>query len=74
MECHERLKELREEKNYIQQYVASELNVVQRTYSKYERGEVEITASTVIKLARLFNVSTDYLLGITNVRREYPKE
>ena len=60
----ERLKELRQEKNIGQNQLASDLGISNASISYYETGKQEPTASTIIKLANYFNVSSDYLLGI----------
>jgi len=63
-----RLKGLREEKNLNQEEVAKLLNISQRTYSYYENGR-DIPILLLIKLADFYNVSIDYLLNRTNVRK-----
>lgn len=60
-----RLRELREDHDYTQRYVANVLGLSQRGYSHYETGHYELTASALIKLSKLYNVSTDYILGLT---------
>ncbi|MBQ7580112.1 MAG: helix-turn-helix transcriptional regulator [Clostridia bacterium] len=60
------IRNLREDNDYKQKDVAKYLNVSQNTYSQYETGVIELTASTLIKLAKLYNVSVDYLLGLTD--------
>ena len=57
---------LREEKNLTQEKLAKILNCSQRIYSNYERGEVNIPNEILIKLSLYFNVSTDYLLDLTD--------
>lgn len=64
------LKSLREEKNILQSQLANELNISQSQYSKYENGIHEPDINTLIILANYFNVSTDYLLGISKVKTE----
>lgn len=68
-----RLKSLREENNLSQQAIASVLNVSQRTYSYYENGRT-IPIRLLITLAKYYNVSLDYLLGISNKKRKQSKE
>lgn len=68
-----RLKSLREENNLSQQTVADILNVSQRTYSYYENGRT-IPPRLLIKLAKFYNVSMDYMLGISNKREKIGKE
>ncbi len=63
-----RIKSLREEKNLNQLEVAKFLNISQRTYSYYENGR-DIPIALLIKLADFYNVSIDYLLNRTNVRK-----
>lgn len=59
------IRNLREDNDYKQKEVAEYLNVSQNTYSQYETGVIELTASTLIKLAKFYNVSVDYLLGLS---------
>ncbi len=61
-----RLKSLREEKGLSQQQIAKILNVSQRTYSYYENGRT-IPPRLLIKLAKYYDVSIDYMLGISNI-------
>lgn len=61
-----RLKELREENNYTQKQIADVLEVKQNTYSQYETEKREIPISTLIKLAKYYDVSVDYILGLTD--------
>lgn len=61
-----RIKDLREDHDMSQQQVADYLNMKQPQYSRYERGLRDIPTDVLIKLARLYNTTTDYLLGITN--------
>ena len=59
------IKNLREDRDLRQREVAALLNVSQNTYSQYENGVIELTASNLIKLAEFYGVSVDYLLGRT---------
>ncbi len=61
-----RLKDLREDHDYSQQFVADYLNMKQPQYSRYERGLRDIPSDILIRLAKLYNTSTDYILGVTN--------
>ena len=63
-----RLKFLRNEKGENLEKIAKYLDVSIQTISNYENEKREMTPDTIIKLAEYFNVSTDYLLGKTNVR------
>jgi len=60
----EKLKELRQEKNIIQRDLAKILNVSQPTIADWERGVMETDFETLVKIAKFFNVRTDYLLGL----------
>lgn len=66
-----RIRDLREDHDYTQQYVASYLNVRQNTYSQYESGKRQIPLDSLIRLANLYKTSTDYILGRTNNPKPY---
>lgn len=68
-----RIKDLREDKEILQKDMAKILNTTQTNYSKYELGKINIPIDTLIKLAKFFNTSIDYLLGLTNERKPYPR-
>ena len=57
-----RLKELREEHEYTQDYIASYLKINRIVYIRYENGTREIPVSYLIKLSELYNVSIDYIV------------
>ena len=61
-----RLRDLREDADRTQQAVADYLNMQRCVYRRYECGEREIPVWAVIRLAELYHVSTDYLLGLTD--------
>lgn len=61
-----RLKDLREDHDMSQQDVADFLHMKQPQYSRYERGVRDIPTDVLIRLAKLYNTSTDYILGLTN--------
>lgn len=63
------LKKLREELNYTQAQVAQMLGVQRPTYSRYENNERQPDNETLKKLADIFDVSVDYLLGRTKERK-----
>ena len=58
-----RLRELREENNYTQQEIASKIGLTKGAYGCYERGISVPDAHTLLQLADIFDVTTDYLLG-----------
>lgn len=63
-----RLENLLEERNLSQKHLARELHIAPSTLNGYLRRNREPDFTTLIKLATYFDVSTDYLLGVTNVR------
>ena len=69
----DRLKEVREDKDLLQKDVAKVLNIKQQQYSEYEIGKRLIPINYLSELADFYNVSIDYLLNKTDVRKPYPK-
>ena len=63
-----RLRGLREDNDYKQSDIAKILNMTQQQYSKIEKGITEITADRLIVLAKLYNVSLDYIVELTDNR------
>ncbi len=64
----DRLKELREEKEFTQEELGKFLNVSRQTISGYESGAIEPSIANLVKIANIFNVSLDYLLCRTRER------
>lgn len=62
----QKLKDLREDNDLTQRYVAKLLNTTQPQYSRYETGEREIPIRHLVTLADFYHVSTDYILGRTD--------
>ena len=69
----DRLKEIREDRNLKQTDLAKILNVSQVAYSYYELGKRQIPLDILKKLARYYNVSTDYILYLTDEKKPYPR-
>ncbi len=67
-----RLRDIREDRDLTQRQVADYLHIRQNTYSQYESGQRGLPIDTLIKLARYFGVSTDYILGLTDEPHPYP--
>ena len=65
----ERLSELRKERGFNQQYVAGYMGVTQVSISSWEVGFKEPNFQALIDLANLFDVTSDYLLGISDKRK-----
>ncbi len=61
-----RLKDLREDHDLKQSEIAEFLGIQQTVYSRYERGFQNIPLEHLIKLAKMYKVSTDYILGLTD--------
>ena len=70
---YKRIRDLREDHDLNQTKVTQKLGMSQTGYSKYETGENDIPTSVLIKLARMYNTSIDYLLGETDCKDRYPK-
>lgn len=68
-----RIKDMREDKDLLQKDIAEFLNISQTNYSKYELGKINIPVTTLKKLALFFDTSIDYLLGLTNEQKPYPR-
>ena len=66
-----RLRDLREDRDMNQTQIAKILGMSQTGYSKYETGENDIPTAILIKLAKFYDTSIDYLLGQTNNPRRY---
>jgi transcriptional regulator with XRE-family HTH domain len=69
----ETIRNLRIDHGFTQAQVAAYLSVRQNTYSQYEIGRLNYPVEVLMKLADLYGVSVDYLLGRTNVKTPYPK-
>ena len=65
-----RIKQLRENRGLIQEMLASELGITQQMLSKYERDITLIKVDILKKIANYFNVTTDYILGVSDVKRD----
>lgn len=63
-----RIKDIREDANKTQAEIAAYLHIKQNTYSQYENGKRQLPIEVLIALARYYQTSTDYLLGLTDKR------
>lgn len=61
---YERIRGLREDRDLNQQDVANIINVSQSTYSRYESGYLDVPSEVLIALAKYYDVSVDYILGL----------
>lgn len=66
---YQRIRDLREEHDLTQREMGEILSCSQRVYSNYERGDLDIPTDILIGLAKYYNVSTDYILGLTNKKK-----
>lgn len=69
-----RIKDLREDKEKKQSEIAKILQTTQQYYSEYETGKRPIPTEKIITLAKFYNTSTDYILGLTNEIKPYPRK
>lgn len=65
------IRNLREDSDLLQKDLAEYLNCSQVCYSRYERGNRDLPTDVLIKLARFYNTSTDYLLGLVDKKTPY---
>ncbi len=68
---YQRIRDLREDSDKTQTEVAKELNLYPTQYRRYETAGTPIPADFIEKIAKLYNVSADYVLGLTNDKRKY---
>ena len=68
------IRALREDSDWSQTVLAEKLEMSQTGYSKYETGENDIPTAVLIKLAGIYNTSIDYLLGLTDEKKPYPRK
>lgn len=68
----ERIRALREDKDKTQAEIAKLLKVGQRTYCDYELGKTRIPVDSLIILAKLYDVSMDYICGLSDIRMPFP--
>ena len=66
-----RLQDLREDHDLRQQDIADILQCQRNVYRRYESGEREVPVWVIISLAEYYNVTTDYLLGLSDIKNPY---
>lgn len=69
----QRLEDLRIDSDMTQKEIASLLDCKREVYRRYEKGIYDIPLWALIKLAEYYGTSTDYILGLTDVRDPYPR-
>jgi len=70
----ERIRALREDNDKTQTEIAALLKVGQRTYCDYELGKTRIPVDSLIVLAKVYNVSMDYICGVSDTRKPFPQK
>lgn len=71
---YEKVRDLRVDKDLSQADVAEVLHCSQQAYSNYELGQRDIPTAVLIQLAKFHQTSVDYLLGLTDERKPYPRK
>ena len=73
MQVFRRIRDLREDRDLSQEVVANYLQISQPVYSRYENGRRELPVHIIIALSNYYEVSVDYILGLTNEKIRYPR-
>jgi len=68
-----RIRDLREDNDFTQQQIAEYLKCDRSLYSKYERGERDVPLHLMVRLALYYRTSVDYLVGLTDENKPYPR-
>ena len=68
-----RLKDIREDLDITQKELAARLHIGQNTYSQYENGQRGLPIEVLMQLTVIFDTSADYILGLTDECRPYPR-
>ncbi len=68
-----RLKDLREDHDLSQEYISKILKITRPQYSLYETGKRDIPVDLLSVLAKFYDTSIDYIVGVTNVSKRYPE-
>ena len=69
-----RIKDLREDHDLTQRQIADGIGITQRKYSYIETGVQPLTDDLLVRLARYYGVSIDYLVGLTDEPKPYPRK
>lgn len=71
MNYRERIKNTREDRDYTQNEIGKLLNKSQQGYNHIETGRAELKIEDLIKLCEFYDLSADYLIGLTNIPKSY---
>jgi len=74
LKYNERIRELREDRDLSQTVIADLLHVGQKTYSDYELGKTRIPLESAIVLAKYYDVSMDYICGVSKTAAPFPRD
>lgn len=74
MAIYQTIRDLREDHDLTQQQVADLLHTSRTSYGAYENGISEFSPAHLIQLAEFYQTSVDYLLGLTDEKRPYPRK
>ncbi len=74
MQYTQRLEDLRKDSDLTLEQIAKALNLPREQYRRYEVGINEVKAGFIIKVCKFYNVSADYLLGLTNEYKPLPRK
>lgn len=74
MDKYERIRNLREDNDLTQEAVGRRINLPQRTYAYYESGGRMVPPRVLCAIANLYGVSVDYILGLTDEKKPYPRK
>ena len=66
-----RIRDLREDRDLTQKELAEYLHIKQNTYSQYENGQRQLPIEVLVALAKYYETSTDYILGLTDETKPY---
>lgn len=72
MKYNDRVRALREDNDMKQSEIPAMLNIGQKTYSDYELGKTRIPVDKLITLAKYYNVSMDYICGVSDIPEIFP--
>lgn len=64
-----RIRDLREDRDFTQSEIAAVINTTQQQYSKIETGKADISGEKLKRLALFYNISADYILGLSDDER-----
>ena len=67
------IRDLREDRDLSQQYIADMLHISRSVYTRYENGDGYFSVDMLIKLSYFYGVNVDYLVDLTNVKEPYPR-